>query len=204
MALAAAKLKREGQLGLLIWQSERQRLEADVGQLVLSRIAASAAIRNSDIKTCLVHDLRCSLVNSMVACPEGVALPRSLDAVDSVIKVMASIAEEDVVKFLVLDFEDAFRYLHVYFSKRRFSAGKADLGSQQGYFAYKRVLFGLVAGPLVWRMMVALVMRASISMFQDGELELQRYVDDPFAIATGCDYIVLGIFCKCWGSPRHH
>jgi hypothetical protein len=44
---------------------------------------------------------------------------------------------------LVLDFRDAFKQLHVHPDEQRFLSGTLS----QGWFAYLRVLFGVVTGP---------------------------------------------------------
>ena len=96
----------------------------------------------------------------------------------------------------MLDFSDAFKQLHVDISEQRFLAGTCT----QGFFAYLRILFGIVSGPLVWGRVAACVMRASQSLTVDDDqgqaptddsgqsqaptdndhLALSCFVDDPF------------------------
>ena len=42
-----------------------------------------------------------------------------------------------------------------------------------------------MAGPLVWGRVAALIMRATASMYNPGELNLQCYVDDPLLAVRG-------------------
>ena len=93
-----------------------------------------------------------------------------------------------LVLCIVLDFSDAFKQLHVYISEQGFLTGSCT----QGFFAYLRILFGVVSGPLVWGRVAACVMRASQSLAihdnirenkeQDGaddaHLALACFVDD--------------------------
>ena len=52
-------------------------------------------------------------------------------------------------------------------------------------FCYRSLLFGAIAGPLIWGREAAFLMRAIAAMFQPQELGIQCYVDDPIAAVRG-------------------
>ena len=179
------ELLRELELGYLDWFADRNVLEKDLGQLILSKIAAIISEKNGRFKNKLIHDLRVSLVNSMVSCPERVILPRIKDAVDGILKVIEGLTEGEGITQLVLDFSDAFKMLPVTTEERRFLAGTATLRGVKGFFAYRRILFGIVTGPLLWGRLAALVMRCTASLYPADTLALQCYVDDPLLAVRG-------------------
>ena len=85
------------------------------------------------------------------------------------------------VEFLTLDFQDAFKQLHVVASERRFLAGAA----MGGFFSYRTVLFGVGSGPLVWCRVAAWVMRSTQAWLTHDRAHTNCFVDDPIIPLKG-------------------
>lgn len=181
-ALADAELEKEMAKGFLEWSASKEELESRYGVIIPSRMAALVKSKNGATKVRLIHDLRRSGVNAMARVPERIVLPRLRDAIDSAIGVAKGLREREVIEFVVLDFKDAFKHLPVRMDERRFHAGQAAKDGVPGYFVYKTVLFGAIAGPLVWGRLAALLMRCTASALDSSRAALQCYVDDPFMV----------------------
>ena len=87
----------------------------------------------------------------------------------------------EAVEYLVLDFKDAFKMLHVHPAERKYLAGQA----MGGYFVYRTVLFGVGSGPLVWGRVAWWMMRATQAMFHGSEVRVNCFVDDPIVALRG-------------------
>ena len=183
---AEAELAKEAAKGYLVWSSDRQRLEREVGPLHLSKMAVLAKHKDGCVKLRLIHDLRRSGVNAKARIPERIVLPRLWDAVqDMLYAARCANGKPSLVEVAVFDFSDAFKHLVVHPSERRFLAGAAQLHGVDGFFYYRTVLFGAIAGPLVWGRLAALLMRATVAMFTKREFAPQCFVDDPIVVLCG-------------------
>ena len=182
---AEQEIKRELMEQFLRWSPDLTMLEAEVGKLIPSKMAAVITEKNGRRKTRLIHDLRQSLVNSWIRCPERIILPRLSDAIWGACKVISAMLPGEQVRQLVLDFKDAFKMLPVRADEMRFLAGAATVDGVDGHFYYTRVLFGVLTGPLLWGRVAALVMRCSASLYPADILSLQCYVDDPHVVVRG-------------------
>ena len=91
----------------------------------------------------------------------------------------------DETEMLIVDFTDAFKHLVINLAERSFLAGQCKLDGEDGFFVYLVLLFGAIAGPLLWGRLAAWLMRASAATAPVGRLGLQSYVDDPFLVARG-------------------
>ena len=178
----AEELSKERDKGFLVWSPEKQILQQEVGKLILSRVGAVVTTKHGHVKTRLIHDLRRSRVNGMTQVPERVILPRLIDAAESACAVMREAGAADMV---VMDFSDAFKHVPITHNERRFMAGQAKLDGQEGYFYYRVLLFGAVAGPLLWGRVAAWLMRASAGVSAGEPLQLQCFVDDPILVVGG-------------------
>ena len=184
-ALAEAELAKEWRLGYLRWAPNRATLEAEVGPLVPSKMAVLVNEKGGTTKVRVIHDLRRSGVNAAASIPERVVLPRLMDAAYSMIGVAQELQVGEAVEVAVVDFKDAFKHLRVHPSERRFLAGASRLDGIMGYFYYCTVLFGAIAGPLVWGRIAAYLMRLTAGMFEPGHVGLQCFVDDPIIAVRG-------------------
>ena len=79
---ADAQLKLEQEAGFLQWAATREELEAEHGELVMSRVGCIISEKDGRRKIRLIHDLRRSLVNSKVTIRERLVLPRLSDLVE--------------------------------------------------------------------------------------------------------------------------
>ena len=178
-AAASAEMEIEIKKGFVVWEPSRATLEAKVGSLVPSRVAALVKEKPGGLKVRLIHDLRRSGVNATASIPERVVLPRFIDAVESIVKVAAADKARQGVDLAVLDFADAFKQLPVHLSEQRFLSGKMSRGGAEGWSHYRTVLFGAIADPLLWGRVAALFMRITASLTRCGQTALQCCVDDP-------------------------
>ena len=72
--------------------------------------------------------------------------------------------DQEQVEFLVLDFADASKHLIAARPERRYMAGKARRRGKDAVFVYNAILYGHIAGPLVWARLAAAVFRATAAM----------------------------------------
>ena len=175
-------LQAELDKGFLEWAPNISSLEHKYGKLVPSAIGVIVKQKpGAKKKVRLVHDLRRSLVNAQIWCPERLVLPRLRDVVSDVLDLLESKKVGEQVMIATLDFSDAFKHLQVRRTEQRFLAGQA----KEGFFVYKTVLFGVKTGPLVWGRMAGLIARSTQALFSDDSYRLQVFVDDPIIVAKG-------------------
>jgi len=178
-------LKADRAKWFLVWSTSKAELEREVGTLILSRMAALVKTKNGKTKTRLIHDLRRSLVNRLANLPERIVLPRLLDAIQALLLVLRDGDTTEDIDLLVLDFEDAFNQMFVHLAERRFLAGRATIDGEEWYFYYRSVLFGHIAGPLLWGRVAAALMRCTAALVAQRRVGLQCYVDDPILALGG-------------------
>ena len=189
---ADAELDREVQAGFVDMYPSKAALIRKVGPCILSKVGILVKTMNGNAKVRLIHDLSRSGVNHRIRLPERVVLPRLTDVVRNIVRFLRKRSAAYGVERAVLDFSDAFKQLQVDLTEQGFLTGTCT----QGFFAYLRVLFGVVSGPLVWGRVAACVMRASQSLAihdctnaqaeQDNpHLALACFVDDPFITVAG-------------------
>lgn len=190
--LAADELfRREVDMGFAQWSLSREELEQKYGTLVPSAIGYISKTKlDGTVKGRLVHDLRRSMVNNHIELQERLVLPRLKDAMEDVLHLLETRLPGERVRFMSLDFSDAFKHLTVRDNERRFLSGRA-LG---GFFMYRTVLIGIKTGPLVWGRMAALIARATQAMFHGDRCRLQVFVDDPLVVARGSEQQLANIF----------
>ena len=75
----------------------------------------------------------------------------------------------------VLDFKDAFKQIRVHEDEHKHLAGSA-LG---GLFHFKRILFGVKSGLLLWGRVAALLMRFTATVMAGQPVRIQCFVGDP-------------------------
>ena len=161
--LVEAALEKDFAKGFCLWSESREELEQLVGPLILSRVAAIVKESAGPLKTRLIHVLSRSRVNRLAELPERVVLPRLMGAATSLLAVISPGSTVQDVEAAVCDFEDAFKQMFVNLDEQRFLAGKAIRNGRSGYFVYLSVLFGHIAGPLLWGRVAALLMRCTMA-----------------------------------------
>ena len=72
-----------------------------------------------------IHDMRRNGANSKVQLEERLLFPRLKDIAECVMKLMANKSNEEGIEFLILDFRDAFKQLHMTESERLYMTGPA-------------------------------------------------------------------------------
>ena len=189
---ADAELDREVHAGFVQMYPTKAALVQGVGPCILSKVGVLVKTKNAKAKVRLIHDLSRSGVNHRIRLPERVVLPRLSDVVHNIVRFLKSRSASYGVECAVLDFSDAFKQLHVDLTEQGFLTGTCT----QGFFAYLRVLFGVVSGPLVWGRVAACIVRASQSLAihdnteepairDNPHLALACFVDDPFITVAG-------------------
>ena len=181
---AEALFDIELEKGFVEWSPNLASLEAKYGRLIPLAIGFVVKQKlGAKKKVRLVHDLRRSLVNEQIACPERLILPRLRDVVSDILDLLECKEQHEHVLLVTLDFSDAFKHLQVRDSEKRFLAGQA----KGGFFVYNIVLFGVKTGPLVWGRMAALLSRSTQALFSDRCYRLQTFVDDPIIVVKGTE-----------------
>ena len=152
---------------------------AGTPQVTLNKLALISKQKpDGSWKHRLIWDLLRSEVNSFIDQGERIVLPRVLDLVDSVRRVSHSSLP---VVLLGTDFSDAFHQIPIKDSERRFTAVK--LG--EDFYIFKVLVFGASSAPTVWGRYAAFVGRSTAAIHSSRSAEIQIYVDDPIAAASG-------------------
>ena len=86
----------------------------------------------------------------MAKIPERIVLPRLVDASRSAVGKQQQAANGEETEMLIVGFTDAFKHLVINQAERRFLAGQCKLDGEEGFFVYLVLLFGAIAGPLLW------------------------------------------------------
>ncbi len=177
---ADANLRQELEQGRLLWARTKAELQKRKGDVTYNKIGVIAKVKQQLVKIRLIHDLRRSGVNAKVVMNERIVLPRLMDVVTDLLKLMKEAGAADWDE-LVLDFRDAFKQLKVDEAEQKYLGGSA-LG---GYFVYQVLLFGIRSGPLIWGRVAALTMRITAAALYECPARLQCYVDDPILSIVG-------------------
>ena len=178
------ELKKERTKGFMRWSRDKAKLKREVGKLVISKVGAVVTMKNKRKKTRLIHDLRRSRVNAMTTVPERVVLPRLMDAGQSLFDIMVS-KHQGTAEAMISDYSDAFKHLFIKPNERRFLSGTAKLDGVEGFFYYLALLFGAVAGPLLWGRVAAWLMRCTAATTPEDQAQWQCFVDDPLMALKG-------------------
>ena len=129
---------------------------------------------------------------------ERVILPRLDDAIKDASQIIQKVGV-DAWEACVLDFEDAFKQLVVANKERKHLSGRA----LDGVVCYKRVLFGIRSGPLVWGRAAALLMRITAILQHGQPARTECFVDDPLFILGGAKPPETASSCAPWCSGWH-
>ncbi|CAK0806281.1 unnamed protein product, partial [Prorocentrum cordatum] len=133
-------------------------------------------------KARIIIDLRRSGVNRRVQVDERIVLPRPKDILSNAMHLLRHAAEDEEVEAMALDFKDAFHTLPVHADELPYGVAKVFDGE---YVAFRTVVFGGEASPLLWGRAAAYVMRGAQSIFEPEHLLGECDVDDPLVLAVG-------------------
>ena len=152
-----------------------------VDSAVLSKLALFTKTRSDgSLKHRLIWDLLRSSVNETVRLPERIVLPRIQDAVDDAHALLRWAKGSDL-EWAVLDIADAFHNIPIRPIEQQFACG-----SYAGLFWVFMVLcMGGKASPNIWGRFAAAIGRIVSSLFTDGVLRVEIYVDDPLFVTAG-------------------
>ena len=134
-----------------------------------------------DVKARLVSDLRRSGGNGRLKIRERVALPRVLDRVYSVVRLLEAWEDIWMVELAAIDFTDAFHA--IWLDKKERPLCVFEFGGV--YYVYLRLPFGLASAPLIWGRLAAAAFRIVQSMAWESEYKSHCDVDDPGLVVAG-------------------
>ena len=203
-ATADAEVSRITQKGFVdilpTWEAVQQRWP----EATASKVALLLKEKpDGSIKSRLIIDLLRSGANGRVIVPERVVLPRLGDFVASIIDLMEADVGRwhgpvtDMYEICTVDFEDAFRTLHL----EELDGGMMVFRTREGWAVFSRLCCGMAAAPLLWCRVSAAGCRLAQACFGPHELRIQCFVDDPAIAVRGCEPLrkwLLGAVMLVW------
>ena len=180
---AKAEVKRVVDAGFVQafdnWEEATAALGDDV---VVNRLGCVVKTKaNGEIKARLVTDLRRSGGNGRCKVRERIVLPRVLDLVHSVLRMLRHWGCTSFVELVAIDFSDAFHTLFLQQQERPLCMFEAD----GKVHCYNRLSFGLASAPLLWGGLAAAGFRICQSTARVHEFDAHCYVDDPGLVVAG-------------------
>ena len=179
---AETEVQRIHEAGFVEEFETLEELKEKHGQdVVVNKLGCVLKVKISgEVKARLVTDLRRSGGNGRLKIRERVVLPRVIDLVASILRLLERWGTEEKVDLAAIDFTDAFHTIWLDERERPLcvfeSSGK--------WYVYKRLPFGLASAPLVWGRLAAAAFRLTQALAVRSEFESHCYVDDPgFALA---------------------
>ena len=161
------------------WEEATATLGDDV---VVNRLGCVVKTKaNGEIKARLVTDLRRSGGNGRCKVRERIVLPRVLDLVHSVLRMLRHWGCTSFVELVAIDFSDAFHTLFLQQQERPLCMFEAD----GKVHCYNRLPFGLASAPLLWGRLAAAGFRICQSTARVHEFDAHCYVDDPGLVVAG-------------------
>ena len=169
---------------------------------VVSKFGMVVKVKDGRTKRRLILDAKESGVTACARKNQRILLPTCVDLIHSCLRQQALWARHGGAaaagqRLLVLDVKDAFWTLPCKAEERRFLVGK----HRGVYFVYLRLAQGSRGAPLAWGRFIALVARLTQALFEEWELLLQVYVDDPGACLSGehsHQRRVIAVLVLCW------
>jgi hypothetical protein len=179
-----AELERLTQLGFVSRHASLLELRQDLPEFVVNKMACVLKEKDDgSVKLRLITDMRRSGVNAHVKLHERIVLPRLCDAVADLLSLLELPGDGDNgVEMMVSDFADAFHSMGVHPSERKH---QVLAGVDGDFVVYETVVFGGGGSPLVWGRAAAFLSRSGQSMFEEGEMKLELFVDDPWSAWRG-------------------
>ena len=181
--VAGAEVDRLVKKGFAKFYKTWEEVIAEHGKVLSSKLACIVKVReDGTLKVRDVIDLRRSGYNLLVKMVERIVLPRTKDLVDDALSMMEANVRGTEMWALVSDFADAFHTLGARPSEHKYLIARHPV---RGFVGYLTALCGGAACPLVWGRGGALLGRSTQAMYNENELRLELYVDDPCTLMAG-------------------
>ena len=142
---------------------------------VLCKLALITTEKNGQLKHRLILDCLKSGSNSQTRRRERILLPSAWDAIRDTLRFLSIAERNEVIRYLVLDFRDAFLQdalasygIHVF---RGEFAGS--------FYVWTRTAQGSVNGPTIFGRLAALTNRMTQSLEHEDRFRIQQFVDAP-------------------------
>ena len=154
------------------------------GEVAVAKAACVVKQReDGTLKLRIIIDWLRANLNEFVKREERCVLPRLKDFVLDVLELLdTAYANNEEVRMLIADVEDAFHTLGIRKDERKFQIVR---GLDGEFIGYETVLFGGGASPGVWGRGAAYLGRSGQSLFDEKELRVEVFVDDPAIVARG-------------------
>ena len=137
------------------------------------------------LKLRIIIDWLRACLNEFVKREERCVLPRLKDFVLDVLDLLDEAQSKgEEVRMLIADVEDAFHTLGIRRDERKFQIVR---GLDGEFIGYETVLFGGGASPGVWGRGASYLGRSGQSLFDEKELRVEVFVDDPAIAARGAN-----------------
>ena len=176
---ADSKVERIYEAGVTVAGRAQAALGPD---MVINKLSCVSKVKiPGDVKARLVTDLHRSGGNGRLKIHECVVLPRVLDLVYSVVRLLEAWEDISLVELATVDFTDAFHT--IWLDKKERPLCVFESGGV--YYVYLRLPFGLASAPLIWGRLAAAAFRIVQSMAWESEYESHCYVDDPGLVLAG-------------------
>ena len=187
--LGAAELDRNVTRGQATSYKEWSDVLTALGPVLVAKLGCLVKTRpDGSLKVRMLTDLKRSHYNEFVELCERVVLPTLNCSVVAVLELQDQIVlvvqNGDQVFEIVIDFEDAFLGIGVHHSERKYVV---VMHPRSGYVGYETLMFGGAGNPLVWGRYGAYLGRSGQSMFEEHELRVNIFVDDPKIAVRGAN-----------------
>jgi hypothetical protein len=150
--------------------------------IVMQKVGLVSKLRtDGTYKYRLVWDFLRSGLNAHIELHERIVLPRVEDATTGAIRLARTSGSATDLEWLVLDFSDAFHQVHL--QQRLWRYNVAKVGNV--WVVFMVLSFGGRSFPNIWGRVVGLVGRATGSILDPAQTDVQIFVDDPIIAACG-------------------
>ena len=147
----------------------------------LSKLALITTSKDGVLKHRLILDFKMSGINDRATKTERIVLPSAWDVVHDSLAMSTRLRAGQHIKYLVLDFSDAFYMMPLWKGELRY-CGAWYKGA---YYIWLAIPQGSMNGPSVYGRLAALTNRMSQGLFDTTEVRSQLYVDDPCVTLRG-------------------
>ena len=127
---------------------------------------------SGEVKVRLVTDLRRSGGNGRVKIRERVVLPRVLDLVFSILRLLEVWEDVSFLDLIAIDFTDAFHTLWLHEEEGPLCVFESD----GVFYSYVRLPFGLASAPLIWGRVAAAALMLAVEATDTDILQGGRLV----------------------------
>ena len=184
---AAEEIQRLVDKGFLLQRDTLAECRAELGNVdpVVSKFGLVVRVKDGKTKRRLILDAKESGITACARKNQRILLPTAVDQILSCLRQQSLLMQEGYAdteqQLMVLDVKDAFWTLPNTSEERRYLVGRY----RGKYYIYLRLAQGSRGAPLAWCRFIALVARLCQAAFDDHELLLHVYVDDPVVCVGG-------------------